>query len=565
VNFENTISNLDINHLRQLSPDALFAKFGGEHNATEILKWCNFHHTYPELARDKFMPFIKYMHPGAEKEDFEDPKKTEYDEQPHHTLICEALTEVLEGRCKRLMISMPPQSGKSTIGTRMFIPYHIGRFPRKHLMIGAYNQDFAEDFGDEVRNAIESTYYRNVFPDIELRHGSKAKDRLVTTDGAKINFLGRGGSATGRPADGFLLDDMIKDAKEAASKTVLEDIWEWFNKVVYTRCHGESWMVIIMTRWSDDDVIGRITNKRNMHYRANVAKQWTVLNIPSIMTDPGIAKALGKKVGDPLWPSRFPIDHLNIAKEMDPAGFSALHQGKPTPPEGAFYKKADFHYYDSIEEFPKNVRMYETGDLAVSTDLHGNRSCIGQWGLDEEDCLWLHYDLIWERINSDDCVEDIIDNGINHNVMEAVFEKGQIEKAIGPFLRKRMMVRKAAFNLVALPASKNKGVKSMPFRGRMKQGKVKFPRFAPWWSDAEHEMLHFTGSGADANDDFCDMASLIGQHLFDTIRAGHIQTEEELEAENKKKFPKVGTLAWTKYAADQERRLERGMKNMGGL
>lgn len=555
---ELSIPKISLDELDRLSPDEIIRKFGGEENAKKILQWCNYNSVVPRNARTDFMTFVRYVHPDPEHD--QDPDHSTYDTQPHHQLIGEALSEVLDGKIQRLAISMPPQTGKSELGTRMFLPYHIGRFPRKHLLMGAYNQDFSEEFGDEVRNLLLTDEYRRIFPKVELRSGSKAKDHFVTTLGGKTSFLGRGGSATGRPADGFLMDDMVKDAKEAESMTTRNDIWNFFTRVANTRCHARSWQIIIMTRWHEDDVIGRLTDQKNRFYKQSVARHWTVLNIPAIMTDEGIAKALGKKVGDALWPDRFPLEHLAIAREMDPYGFSALYQGKPTPPEGAFYKRSDIYTYDEPGLFPKNARMYQTGDLAVSPDKTADKSAVGTWALDEDDVLWLSPDLYWERKSSDESVEEIIDRGLQHKIMEAWYEKGQIEKAIGPFLAKRMQARKAYFTVTSMSVSGNKGVRSLSIRGRMRQGKVRFPSFAPWWSDALDEMLKFTGSGDDAKDDFCDMVALIGQALEDTIKADGPQDES-----NVVKFPKVGTLGWTKWASDQQNKREKSLKNRRGM
>ena len=558
MSFLEEIAKINPAELLNLPPEQIIDKFGGVDNARLMLKWCNYNHVYPDLARQRFMPFVKYTSPHAEH--YQDPEFTAYDEQPHHTLVAEAIEEVFTGAIQYLAISMPPQTGKSELGTRKFIPYHVGKFPHKHILMGAYNQDFAEEFGDEVRNLIHTPEYQNVFPNVQLRAGSKAKDHMVTTAGGKISFLGRGGSATGRPADGFLMDDMIKDAKEAESKTTLDDIWKWFTRVANTRCHGKSWQIIIMTRWADDDPIGRLTDLRNRYYRKSVAAKWTVLNIPNIMTDEVIAKALGKKVGEALWENRFPLEMLLRSQAMDPWGFSALHMGKPTPPEGAFYKKSDIYTYDSIDDIPKNCRWYMSGDLAVSPDKNADRSCVGLWGLDEEDCLWLHPNLFWERIASDKTVDEIIERGIDHDIMEAFFEKGQIDKAIRPFLEKEMEYRNAYFGITAFPSAKNKGVRSVSMRGRMRQGKVKYPAQAHWWPDALDELLKFTGSGTDPNDDFADMAGLMGQALSVIITADAPPDESDNVI-----YPKELTWGWTKARSLISKRQQEIQKNRRGM
>lgn len=437
----------------------------------------------------------------------------------------------------------------SDLASRLGLAYHIGRWPWKHILMGTYNQTFSEEFGDDVRAIINQPEYAEVFPRLKLRTGAKAKDHMVTEDGGKVSFLGRGGSGTGRPADGMLVDDPIKDSKEAESLTVRDDTWKWFVRVMNTRCHKHSWKIVIQTRWSDDDVIGRLTDPTNPYYNEDIAKQWTYINIPALMDTEDIAKSLGKQVGDALWPERFPIKLLNNMKAMDPVGFSALYQGRPTPPEGAFYKQYQLRGYGSPNDIPKEVRYYLTGDLAVSPEIKADKSCVGIWALDREDNLWLLPDLYWDRKSSDESVEKIILFCKQYMIFEAFFEKGQLDRAIGPFLNKRMLESECYVPTTKMPVSGDKGHRSLSIRGRMAQGKVRFPTFAPWWTAAKDQLLKFTGSGNDKEDDFCDMIALIGQAMGKQIVASGPAPQQNVI--------KIGTFGWVKQQSKIEEKQRR--------
>lgn len=507
-------------------------------------------------SRDDILKFMQFLMPDPEHAD--DADFSRYSAQPHHRLLADALHQIERGENLRLLISMPPQNGKSQILSRGFPAWYIGKHPYKNLMLGTYNQTFAEEFGEDVRNIMQSPQYGLVFPRLALRTGSKSKDHMVTEDGGKLAFLGRGGSGTGRPADGFIIDDPIKDAKEAESLTTRNDIWNWFTRVASSRLHSLSWVIIIMTRWNEDDLIGRLTDPTNPHYNKDVADQYTYINIPAIMDNEAIATALGKKVGDALWPERFSLKLLETARKIDPVGFSALHMGKPTPPEGAYFKAAQIVGYER-EEFPKVYRCYGTGDLAVSPEIKSDKSCVGNWALDEKDVLWLHWDLYWERKSSDQSVEQIIYFIKQYGWFEGFFEKGQLDRAIGPFMEKRMTEEKVhGTPLTKLPSGGSKGQKALSIRGRMAQGKVRFPTFAPWWPAAKDEILKFTGSGSDLHDDFVDMCSLIGQALGEQIVASGPRESNVVT-------PKVGTLAWTKWAHNQERKHEVKRRALAGM
>ena len=186
----------------------------------------------------------------------------------------------------------------------------------------------------------------------------------------------------------FLIDDPLKDAKEAGSPTVRNDLWEWYTKVAFTRCHAASAIVVIHTRWHEDDLIGKLCDPDNPHHDPVIAKDCTYLNIPAIMGDNEVTKALGKKPGDALWPKRFPIAHLETAKRMNPRGFSALYQGKPAPDDGDYFKKDMIVGYEP-SELPKNLRKYGASDHAVTEKQENDATVLGCCGIDEDDIIWI--------------------------------------------------------------------------------------------------------------------------------------------------------------------------------
>lgn len=499
-------------------------------------------------SRTNLIDFTRFMTPDPDH--YGDVDYSKYSVQPHHKLIADAVTDVYEGRTMNLALSLPPQSGKSTLVTRMGLAWHIGRFPWKHIIAGTYNSTFAEEFGDDVRSLLTRPDYAEIFPTLKLRTGSKAKDHMVTEDGGKVSFIGRGGSGTGRPADGMLIDDPLKDAAEAESLTIRNTAWNWFTRVMSTRCHIHSWKIVVQTRWHEDDIIGRLTDPKNPHYNAKIASQWTYINIPALMDNEDIAKALGKQVGDALWPDRFPIELLENMRAMDPYGFSALYQGRPTPPEGAFYKQHMLLGYDSPKDLPKDLRYYLTGDLAVSPEQKADKSCVQIWGVDTRGHLWLIPDLYWDRKSSDESVDRIIAFLKSYNVFEGYFEKGQLDRAIGPFMDKRMREEKCWVPLTKMPVVGDKGRRSLSMRGLMTQGLVHFPTFVPWWAAAKEQMLKFTGSGNDKEDDFCDAMALIGQALGNQIVADKATTKPS-------NVIRVGTFGWVKQQSEAQRKRQK--------
>lgn len=505
-------------------------------------------------ARFDLLTYIRHTMPDPQHQ--EDPYSTLYRTTPLAKVLCDAMQKITAGELMYLCVSAPPQHGKTTVISRSLLPWYSGKYPHKQLMYGTYSQDRANEMGDIVRTLIASPEHKQVFPEYRLKTGSKSKEYMANEHGGRIAMLGRGGAGTGRAADLWVIDDPIKDAAEAESGTIRESIWQWFTRVVFTRCHALTPIVIVLTRWHEDDLIGRLTDTTNPHYNAEIAKKFTYVNIPAIIDTEPMAKALGCKVGESLWPERFPVEHLETARQLNSVSFNAMYMGRPTPPEGAFFKRHYFLGYKP-EEIPKELRHYLSGDLAISPERDRDKTCIGHWGLDANDTLWLLPDLFWDRKAADEVVENLIEYGKDFPIFTFFGEKGQIQKSVGPFLEKRMMEERVHFGIELFPTTGNKGARAVAFRGRMAQGKVRFPTFAPWWPAFFEVMLKFTGSGDDAEDDPADMCGLIGQGLQLQVRASGPRKQGNVII--------PGTLAWVKHAHKQEQRQRELEKRLKGF
>ena len=392
---------------------------------------------------------------------------------------------------------------------------------------------------------------------MDLHKASKAANRMETTAGGMMVFVGVGGPVTGRGADLLLLDDPFKNREEAESAAHRDMVWSWFTSTAYTRLMPNGRIVIVLTRWHEDDIVGRIGNPDFVP--PEEAEKWYRLDLPAIINEG--SEASGEEAERSLWPTRYPIDVLKSTRAfIGPRDWSALYQQKPTPPEGVYFKRDMVHTYRR-DEMPRNFRPYMTGDLALGESTKNDSTCVGMWMLDENDNLFLHPDLFWDRKRADASVERIIDMMERHRPMQTWWEKGQIDKAVGPFMQKRIAERakdSGFYGYVdALPVKGDKGVRATAIRGRMSQGKVLFPAFAPWWSRALEQLLKFTGSGDDAEDDFVDMCSLIGQALGSQVKAGKVGRQGNVI--------KVGTLAWVKHAHNLEQEENKRRMALGGF
>ena len=183
---------------------------------------------------------------------------------------------------------------------------------------------------------METPEYKQVFPEVEIKVGANAVNRVQTTRDGVVFSVGRGSSITGRGGHCILLDDPIKDRTEADSVLVREKLWHWYNQVLRTRLMDSTGtIVIVQTRWTEDDLVGRLIDPMNPYYNVEEAKAWRKIDLPALAEENDV---LGRKPGEPLWPERFTKQYLEEIRATDPRGFAALYQGRPGPQDGAFFQ-----------------------------------------------------------------------------------------------------------------------------------------------------------------------------------------------------------------------------------
>jgi len=501
--------------------------------------------------------------------DPENPDLSRFEATPQAIVLCQIMEKVERGELKRVAVSIGPQLGKSEIISRRFPAWCAGRNPYRNMILGTYNQTFAEEFGADVRRSIESPLHQAVFPDHRLTKG--ALDLLITTKGGKTAFVGVGGSGTGKPADFFVVDDPIRSDDDAQSQLYRDRIWKWFNSVVFTRLHSKSSVVVVHTRWHEDDLIGRLCDpnhpERNKEYKG-IADNWTYINLPAVVEDPELAERLGLKLEVPtdprvieqfgakpmsaLWPERKGLEFLAEAKRMDPRTFQALYMGSPTREDGEYFKSDWIVEYDQ-EELPDNLVIYGASDHAVSTKQSNDYTVLGCVGVDAHDNIWILPDLVWDRMQTDRTVEELLTQFKVHQPQLWWMESENISKAFGPFLHKRMIDERIYVTIDPVTVSKDKATRARAIQGRMSMKKVRFPRFAPWYQDARKQLLRFPHG---ANDDFVDWLAHIGQGLL-KIRSAHPMAANENR-------PRTGSIEWIMQSALKRARQEQRMKAAEG-
>lgn len=493
-------------------------------------------------ASEDLLTFIQYTSPDPAA--WDDPGRSTYHAAAHHRAICQDVQDFIEGKYpdhEILILTVPPRHGKSEIVSRRLPAWLAGKYPEKSIVVGAYNDDFAADFGDEVRRIMQSKRYKEAFPDSALAKGGTAKGRLKTSRGGLLTFVGRGGSLTGRGAHVLVLDDLLKDDKEAASKAIRDSTWNWFTRVAMTRRMGDKRVIMTFTRWHTDDPIGRLTDPENEFYSPALASKIKIINLPAIaeLDDP-----LGRKPGEALWPDgpdRFDESFLATQQALDPVGFSSLYQQRPTVEDGILFRRENVRFYVP-DELPADLRYYCASDHAVTTEQRSDYTCLLKVGVDRNDHIWL-VDLWWQKARTDVVVEAMLTMGSARAPLIWWAEKGHISKSIGPFVRKRMLETGRFFNLVEVTPAGDKEQRAQSISARMALGMVHIPA-GRWWTDrAVNELLAFPNA---RHDDFVDAMAYIGLGLRSQVRADNTQARKVAE-------PAYGSFNWLRK---QQRRDE---------
>lgn len=254
----------------------------------------------------------------------------------HIDLIDGLLVRVAAGELKRLIVTVPVRHGKSEMCSRFFPAWLLGMFPNRRVVVAGYGSDFAQEWGEKARDLMIAHGPRFFGTGVRKDSRARARWKVELADGGMF-ALGVGSPLTGRGADVLVIDDPFKNAEEAHSEVLRNKIWNWYWSTARTRLEPGGAIVLLMARWHEDDLVGRLLN-----HPADV-EPWTVVNLPALAED---NDPLGREPGEALWPERFSREELEATRAtMLSLWWAALYQQRPAPPEGFLFKRKDFRYW----------------------------------------------------------------------------------------------------------------------------------------------------------------------------------------------------------------------------
>lgn len=273
----------------------------------------------------------------------------------HHKKLAEALEAVERGEILRLIVEMPPRHGKSQLGSIDFPAWYLGRNPDKEIITASYSGELARDFGGKTRDVINDPQYQAIFT-TRLKADSKSKDKWRTQEGGSYTSVGIGGPITGRGAHILLIDDPFKNREEAESRLIRDKIWDWYTSTAYTRLEKGGAVIVIMTRWHTDDLVGRLLDRQDKG-----GDQWVRVRFPAIAQE----QEEHRDIGEALWSEKYDLAALqNIKANVGIYDWQALYQQNPVASETQEFRKEWIRYYEDHEIQNKDLYYYTMVDLA---------------------------------------------------------------------------------------------------------------------------------------------------------------------------------------------------------
>lgn len=270
----------------------------------------------------------------------------------------------------RLIIAIPPRHSKSETISHYTPVWALDQFPWMKVILCSYEASFARSWGRRVRNTIQEHQDKLR---VRIAEDSQAAEGWHTTAGGGMSTAGAGGPITGKGADLLIVDDPFKNAEEADSATIRDKVWDWWQSTARTRVEPGGTIVVLHTRWHEDDLIGRLIQQAEADPEAD---QWEVITFPAIAEDGDV---LGRAPGEALWPWRWPVERLRkIAKAVGARWWNAQYMGRPAPVEGGILKRGWWRFY---RRAPSGLNeMIQSWDMAFK-DTRTSDYVVGQvWG-----------------------------------------------------------------------------------------------------------------------------------------------------------------------------------------
>lgn len=434
----------------------------------------------------------------------------------HQAKILEVAQRTMERPNGRAIIQAPPGSMKSTQIDGVALPWYMGKYPRSRVLLLSFNSDVAQRQSRVAQNVVRQEEYKLIWPDAPVMTKDAAGEWELT-NGSVCAALGILGGVTSRRANGIIIDDPVAGQQEADSELERKRTYDAYMSDVLSRLLPDAWLILIMTRWNEQDLAGMILpddyDGRSGMVKCRDGLEWEVLNLQAKCEredDP-----LGRKLGEYIWPEWFPPTHWD--KYEHGQGYeaqrvwSSLCQQRPTPQGSGRLDENAIDYYKPGTQ-PPILACIGAGDYAVTAGKNDFTE-LAVFGMDAEGHLW---ELDWwhEQCDTGKSTEQTLDMIARWRTPMWFNEGGVIDKSMAPLLNLRMRMRGKEDPRVwadrrTLPSMKDKLAKCQAFIARANAGTVHMRDNA----NSRRVVAQIAALPAGRFDDAADTCGLIGRAL----------------------------------------------------
>jgi predicted phage terminase large subunit-like protein len=316
-----------------------------------------------EACQKSLIEFCKHM-------------QEDYKVGAHHRKLATLLEDIERGRKDRICVSVPPRHGKSQMVSIYYAAWYLGRNPAHKVMLVSHTTDLAVDFGRKVRNLIATDEFREIFPGVELAKDSKSAGRWNTTDGGEFYATGVGSALAGRGAHLLLIDDPHSEQDILSGNLeIFAKAYEWYAYGARTRLMPGGRVAVVHTRWSEEDLIGRVIRDMTQNEDAD---QFEVFEFPAIIETKQPDGTLSERA---LWPEFFDLPALRRTKASMPTfQWNAQYQQNPTGEEAAIIKREWWRRWTK-ERPPPCEFLIMSLDAAAEKHNRADYTALTTWGV----------------------------------------------------------------------------------------------------------------------------------------------------------------------------------------
>lgn len=402
----------------------------------------------------------------------------------HHRLICHKLDEVVSGKCKRLIICAPPGSAKSTYTSLILPAYYMAKKPGSLVLAASHTAELADTFGKRVRNLVNSTLFKNVFPEIVISGDNRAAARWSINNESEYFGIGAGGGIAGRRASLLLIDDPYKTRQDAHSDTVRSRITEWYFADARPRLLPDAPVILIQTRWHEDDLAGHLLREME----EGSGQHWDTIILPAIC-EQDFGDPIGRKKGEALWPDWQNLKDLIEIKEGMPtiSDWNSLYQQHPSDPEGEMVNRSWIKYYKELpSEKMMIINSWDTAGTVGARSAYTTCLTIGKTPSGDYYLL----NVFREKIEFPEIMNAIPSIYRSSGAHKCIIEDKNTGQSAIQLLRHR------AINLIA---QKPQQIGDKEYRFELvtpvfQSGRFYVPERAPWREVFEEELFAFPNS-----------------------------------------------------------------------